>query len=88
MSSRDQLDHPAECTDLFRDTTISFTQSIFLMCLSMVGAVRLELTTYRLKADYSNQLSYAPICLPLLSLSITGSPLLKRLIDNVQQTYN
>jgi hypothetical protein len=27
----------------------------------MVGAVRLELTTYRLKADYSNQLSYAPI---------------------------
>ena len=53
MSSRDQLDHPAECTDLFRDTTISFTQSIFLMCLSMVGTVRLELTTYRLKADYS-----------------------------------
>ena len=36
----------------------------------MVGAVRLELTTYRLKADYSSQLSYAPIRLPLLSLSI------------------
>ena len=32
-----------------------------LMCFYMVGAVRLELTTYRLKADYSNQLSYAPI---------------------------
>ena len=31
------------------------------MCFYMVGAVRLELTTYRLKADYSNQLSYAPI---------------------------
>jgi len=30
----------------------------------MVGAVRLELTTYRLKADYSNQLSYAPILIP------------------------
>ena len=30
----------------------------------MVGAVRLELTTYRLKADYSNQLSYAPIRIP------------------------
>jgi len=42
----------------------------------MVGAVRLELTTYRLKADYSNQLSYAPFILPLLSLSITGSPYL------------
>ncbi len=40
------------------------------MCFYMVGAVRLELTTYRLKADYSSQLSYAPICLPLLSLSI------------------
>lgn len=42
------------------------------MCFYMVGAVRLELTTYRLKADYSNQLSYAPIILPLLSLSMTG----------------
>jgi hypothetical protein len=40
------------------------------MNLYMVGAVRLELTTYRLKADYSNQLSYAPIGLPLLSLSM------------------
>ena len=40
------------------------------MCFNMVGAVRLELTTYRLKADYSSQLSYAPIRLPLLSLSI------------------
>ncbi len=30
----------------------------------MVGAVRIELTTYRLKADYSNQLSYAPILTP------------------------
>ena len=27
----------------------------------MVGAVRLELTTYRLKAGYSNHLSYTPI---------------------------
>ena len=47
------------------------------MCFCMVGAVRLELTTYRLKADYSNQLSYAPIRLgpsSVLSLSITGSP--------------
>jgi len=35
-----------------------------LVCFCMVGAVRLELTTYRLKADYSNQLSYAPIRIP------------------------
>ena len=48
---------------------------IIRMCFYMVGAVRLELTTYRLKADYSSQLSYAPISLSLLSLSITGSPL-------------
>ena len=51
-----------------------------IMCFYMVGAVRLELTTYRLKADYSNQLSYAPIRLgppSVLSLSITGSPYFK-----------
>jgi hypothetical protein len=45
------------------------------MCFYMVGAVRFELTTYRLKADYSNQLSYAPIRLgppSVLSLSMTG----------------
>jgi hypothetical protein len=49
--------------DLFTAEYYSSPASL-IMCLYMVGAVRLELTTYRLKADYSNQLSYTPILIP------------------------
>ena len=36
-----------------------------------MGVVRLELTTYRLKAGYSSQLSYTPLlCQPIVKLII------------------
>ena len=62
-----QLDHSSQVCAYLKRPGARLPGSV---CFYMVGAVRLELTTYRLKADYSSQLSYAPIGLPLLSLSI------------------
>jgi hypothetical protein len=53
------------------------------MYFVLVGAVRLELTTYRLKADYS-AIELRTLILPHLSLSMTGLLYLK----DLSITYN